>query len=278
MNMEWYLKDNDFVTNEKANFIGGNHTCLSLISMYSPHFYDEYFKNYLEDLVDKHINGGLTRYTCDYNDLINKRLDNELLKSLKKKEYTTIQINEFNQYSSLKTDYLFDIRENSIDDNYLYYENLKDYKNKDYMKYLKSVRINNYTKINESRFLGKKEKYDDIDVSKYKYLDTIDNHEIRKIIKSLDLSKKIKSNKNFIFIDYNLNHIDWKFDKEGNYIDESRFKDLENYGNNYEYSTKVLIDLVQYIKDNDKDSVIIIESDHGIHNKGIDEMKYYFNI
>ena len=271
-----YLKDNNFVTNERANFMGGNHTYLSLLSMYSPHFYDEYFKYYLDDLADKNINGGLTEYTCDYNDITNKRLDNELLKSLKRKDYTTIQINEFNQYSSLKTDYLFDIRENSIDDSYLYFEDLKEYKNNDYIKYIRSVRINTYTKLNENRFLGKKEKYDDIDISKYKYLNEIDNHEIKKIIKSLDLSKKIKSDKNFIFIDYNLSHLDWKFDKAGNYIDESKFRDLDSYGNNYEYSTKVLIDLIQYIKDNDNDPVIIVESDHGIHNKGIVEMKYYF--
>ena len=70
--------------------------------------------------------------------------------------------------------------------------------------------------------------------------------------------------------------MDWKYDKNGNFIDESKFRELENYGNNYEYSSKVLIDLIQYIKDNDKDPVIIIESDHGIHNKRIAEMKYYF--
>lgn len=273
-----YLKDNKFVTNEKANFMGGNHTYLSLISMYSPHLYDEYLKDYISDLSDKNINGGLTKYTCDYIDLTNKRLNNEFLNALKKKNYTTIQINEFNQYSSLKTDYLFDIKEGLLDDKYLYYEDLKDYNNEDYIKYIRGVRFNNYTKIAEIVFLGKKVRYDDIDVSKYKYLKNLDTNIIKKIIKSIDLSREIESDKKFVFIDFNLSHLDWMYDQNGNYIKQSKHKELESYGNNYEFSTKVLINIIQYIRDYDKDAVIIIESDHGIHNKKVYELGNYFKV
>ena len=50
------------------------------------------------------------------------------------------------------------------------------------------------------------------------------------------------------------------------------------YKGNYTYVSHLLVDLVQYIKDNDQDAVIVLQSDHGIHTVDCDELKRLLNV
>ena len=51
----------------------------------------------------------------------------------------------------------------------------------------------------------------------------------------------------------------------GNEINEIYGLNTNFYLGNYIYSNKLLIELLEYIRDNDEDAVIIVQSDHGIH-------------
>ena len=85
------------------------------------------------------------------------------------------------------------------------------------------------------------------------------------------------SDNKFVFVDFDLNHLYISFDKDGKEIEEyDNFKD--SYRDNYTYISYLLTDLVQYIKDNDNNSIIVLQSDHGIHILDCNELKELLNV
>ena len=119
--------------------------------------------------------------------------------------------------------------------------------------------------------------YDSMDVSDYYYIDNTYYWVAKAIVKGLDLSMDSDSN-NFVFVDYKLNHLPMTFDINGNVLDDSNYNNVSYYLGNYIYSTYLLVDILEFIKDNDEDSIIILQGDHGLHSLRSDWMMDYFDI
>ena len=104
-----YLNDNDYYINENASFINGHKTQRSLVALFNPNYYDKFYKKYLSELENVYLGkSNDISFNVGYYELEDKRLDNELFRALKKKDYTTVGIGEYNQYTSLDTDYYYD--------------------------------------------------------------------------------------------------------------------------------------------------------------------------
>ena len=74
-----------------------------------------------------------------------------------------------------------------------------------------------------------------------------------------------------------LNHLYISFDKDGNAIDYyDNFKNA--YKDNYTYISYLLVDLVEFIKQNDEKSIIVLQSDHGIHILECNELMKLLNV
>ena len=106
--------------------------------------------------------------------------------------------------------------------------------------------------------------YNDLDISNYPHINNTSYWQAKAIIKSIDDSQSISSNK-FLFIDYDLNHTEFSFDMMGNRLSEKESANLNNLVGNYIYSSVLLVDMVNYIKDIDENAVIILQGDHGLH-------------
>ena len=84
------------------------------------------------------------------------------------------------------------------------------------------------------------------------------------ILKGLDESMKI-DDKKFVFIDFKLNHDPFTFDVNGNIISEDLQYNAHYYLGNCIYSSYLLVDMLEFIENNDEDAVIIVQGDHGLH-------------
>lgn len=274
-----YLKDNDYYINEDASIINGHKTQRSLVSLFNPNYYDKFYKKYLSDLENVYLGKSKdTSFNVGYYELEDKRLDNELFRALKKKDYTTVGIGEYNQYTSLDTDYYYDYYIHDSDWKHIvdgreglrYIENSNsDLKKISYVHFIHSKSLSSstmfYNLIDDLNYLDYRDvDYNDFDTSEYEYIDNSIYWPAKAILKSLDESMNI-DNKKFVFIDYNLNHLYLTFDIYGNRLRDNDRVNLNYYDDNYIYSTYLLVDILKIIKNNDSDSVVILEGDHGIH-------------
>lgn len=275
-----YLEDNNYYLNEDANFVNGHKTQRSLVALFNPNYYDNFFKEYLDDIEDYYLDKkDNSSFNVSYYELEDKRFNNELFRSLKKKGYTTIGIGEYNQYTSLNTDYYYDyyvlglVTSHLIDGEEglrLITNDTKSKKrNLSYANFLHFGAIANntiiYDIVNSINYSNYEDvNYKDYDTSEYEYIDNSEYWVAKAILKGLDESMKIDDNR-FVFIDYNLNHLNLTFDKYGNRLDEENGMNLSYYVGNYIYSTYLLVDMLEFIKNNDEEAIIIIEGDHGIH-------------
>ncbi len=285
-----YLSNNNYYINDNASFIGGHRTATSLVALFNPYYYDNFYKDYLNNLED--VNLGKKKsfdYIVNYNELEDRRLNNELFNALKKKGYTTIGIGEYNQYTSFNTDYFYD---------YYFYDyymrHLVD--NKSGLRYIKKnnsnlrkllyIRLVHFKSfvyntifgnlIKDINLLDNKDiDYTDIDISNYGYINDTSYWPSKAIIKGINES--FKYDNRFLFIDYNLNHVPITFDSIGNKISDKYMYNLNYYNSNYDYSSLLLVDMLKYIHDNDKYGIIILESDHGIHTYTNDNLIKFFN-
>lgn len=274
------LGNMDFIINEDASFVGGHHTIVALNALINPNYYDNFLKNYIAENDKCNLNSCKTYSVVTYKDLSNRRIDSELINGLKKKGYTTIGINKFNQYTALDTDYVYDISleypdkckvpffknkyskeeiyKNSIRSHFneiaKKYYSYNELDNPFYEKYIKCNNLDNYPIINNCKFLP-----------------------IKEALIALDSSRSIDNNPKFYFIDNSIMHKYWNYDADGNFI-RMYNTDLNDFSDSYIYTTKIILEFIQYIKETDDNSVIIFQGDHGIHVLDTQILKDYFNV
>lgn len=289
MKMKNYLKDEDFYYNEKASLVADHKTQKALAALFNPNYYDNFLKEYLYDLEDVYLgNADNISYNVSTKELVDKRFNNELMSALKEKGYTTIGITKFNNYSSVKTDILYDYY-NFTDDHWHFPKKQELRKmtsnevknielNYNYMQLKEFFSYSIYSPIADNYIPFDHEviDYNDLDVSNYPEINANKYWQAKAILKSIDDSNEIDNK--FVFIDYDLNHTAFSFDATGNKLYKNNQYHLNSYVGNYMYSTNILIDIVNYIKDNDSDAIIILQADHGVHTIETDIIQNYFDI
>lgn len=281
-----YLDDNNFIINRDVSLRLGHRTQKALVALYNPYYYDNKEKKFLDEVEDYEDNKGKVHNYISYKELEDKRMNSELVRGLSDAGYTTYAVGLYNQHTSLNVDYFYD---------YNYYAGHYNHKGKNlelvlidkdinkiilnsYINYqiradlnLDNIDVHNKVYSNYKSLFKKVEKRD-VDLSEYKRLHSTLNEKVRKTVESLSYIYDDKSNSKFVFVDFDLNHIDVSYDRYGNEIDSySNFK--VDYRDNYIYTTYLLVDLVRYIKDNDDNAIIILQSDHGIHSMECDDLK-----
>ena len=133
---------------------------------------------------------------------------------------------------------------------------------KDFMKYMDGKKIDYNIRL---------------DKDKYKYISSSDYVMFKAIIKSVEDSRKKDKKSKFYFIDSDINHVKWDFDENGKRVNINN-TDLDYFDDNYVFSTKLLMEFVNYIKETDNDSIIIIQGDHGIHSIRDSIIKDYYKV
>lgn len=287
-----YLESNNFIINRNVVLPIGHRTQKSLVALFNPYYYDKKEKKFLDEYEKNTDN---PKYKVNnyitYEEIRDKRLNSELLQGLSSAKYTTYGVGLYSQYSSLNTDYYYDFNyfgssrkhneknlklsliDNSVDkkilSNYIDYQIISDINPKE--TFIKDVGFDFFA----SKFKSVKNK--EIDLSNYKYLNSTSNEKTKKIVEGLSYTFDDTRDNKFVFVDFDLNHLYISFDKEGNEIEGyDNFKDA--YRDNYTYISYLLTDLVQYIKDNDNNSIIVLQSDHGIHILDCNELKELLNV
>lgn len=279
-----YLDDNKFIVNSDASFYSTGHTLQSLAALYNPKYYDMVLKEYFDNVNNDNFNDKI----ITFDKLTDKRLNNELFASLKEKDYKLVSITEFNHYSAFYTDYIFDYynfqhsKEQDLD-----YMTSEDFSYDEFMKFiyyshfktLGDVTFTHYFTDNYNFLKHKEIDYNKFDFSKCPSIDKGDYWKAKAMIASLDMMyKKDIDNSLFTFIDFELNHTPWVLDENGKKVNTNKEGfSLENYVANYEYSTKVLSEMIDFIKSNDQNAIIILQADHGIHTVTARKVKKYFD-
>ena len=277
-----YFDDNNYSYNEDATLVAGHTTQKALVALFNPYYYDNFYEEYLTELENSYLDRKInTSFLVGYNELQEKRLNNELFKALEKKNYTTVAISEFNPYTSFYTNYFYDYYYFSYDNRYIDSNNndfrlLKNNSKMMMQSYIRFIHLKSliYRTLfkdiaNDVNYLNYDYvDYENFDTSNYKYIDESMNKSnywpAKAILKGLDESMSI-DDKKFVFVNFKLNHDPYTFDREGNVIDESMQYIANYYLGNYIYSTYLLVDMLEYIKNNDDDAIIIVQGDHGIH-------------
>ena len=281
-----FLGENNFYYNSKATLIAGHQTQKALPALFSPNYYDNHLKEYLYDLEDTYLEKkDKTSYNISMSEIRDKKINNELLLALDKKDYKTISITKFNNYSGINTDIIYDYYNKTIGNHWHLTEKqeLRLMTEKGRKNINTSYLLNQFKEIltysifspyvdNMVTYDYKTVDYNDLDMSKYPEINKTNYWQIKAIMKSLDETKDIKENK-FVFIDYDLNHTALLFNADGSYLSPSDYARVSKYTGHYVYAYKLLIEMVQYIKDNDPEGIIIIQSDHGLHTfPNLDEL------
>lgn len=289
-----YLDSNGFYLNENASLVAGHTTPTSLVALFNPYYYDNFFKGYLYDLEDVYLKKKKrTDFLVNFYELEDKRLNNELFRALKKKKYTTIGIADFNSYTGFYTDYFYDfyhfgyyMRQLGNENNEL--KLLKDNSRNELLAYIRFNHIKSITGKTLFYNITDKANFLDYEIVDYSNFDTTNYYFIndatkrsgfwltQSMLKSLDEVNKI-NNEKFVFLDFKLSHDPFTFDSYGNIIGEDIKLNVDSYLGNYTYSTYLLRDLLSYIKNNDEDAVIIVQADHGLHTIDDNIMLEYFD-
>ena len=274
-----YFRNNDYFLNEDASFVNGRKTQRSLVALFNPYYYDNFYGDYLSELEDVYMDRrSNTSFNVSYYELEDKRLNNELFRAFESKGYTTIGIGEFNQYTSFDTDYYYDFYVHSPEFVHLVpgkewlrsiSSSNSDLRKLSYIRFMHSRSILDntmfYNLLGDFNYLEYDNiNYNNYDYSDYRYINNTTYWPAKAILKSLDMSMKV-DDKKLVFIDYNLNHLYLTYDIFGNRLSEDDRANLNYYDDNYIYSSYLLVDMLEFIRNNDPDGVIVIEGDHGIH-------------
>lgn len=285
--LENYLNNNNYIVNENAKLVAGHSTQTALAALFNPYYYDNFFGDYLKELEKTFLNNNKkTSFIVNYNELSEKRLNNELFNALDSKDYTTIAIADYNQYTSFNTDFYYDY--------FVFHETFKHLTEKKELRYIElndnnKFNIELYNQFNYFRGLlnttflypvvddfnslnYKVLDYNDLDMSDYPRIENTSYWGMKAILKSVNHSLNINDNK-FVFIDYKLNHLPLTYDAFGNELSENCTFNLNFYLGNYIYSSRLLIELLDYIKTHDENAIIVVQGDHGIHSLKDTEMK-----
>lgn len=292
-----YFKENNYYFNKDGSLVAGHRTQRALAAMFNPKYYDEFLKDYLFELEDTFLEKkDNTSYIVDFYELEEKRFNNELFNALKNKNYTLVGIGEYTSHTSLDVDYYFDYYDyisnyygqyTSLENNKLRLIKNEDnsiFKRKIYARFTHSKNLYNQTMLHDiinNSVPIKHEiiKYQNFDTSKYKNIDSVyQNYNYwlpKAILKGINYSKDLPNNK-FVFIDFNLNHDPYLFDHTGNLLPKGNNKEIYKYLGNYIYSSILLTEMLDFIHETDKDAIIIVQGDHGIHTVENEQMTKYF--
>ena len=271
-----YFNINDYYYNPNARLDIGHATSRSLVALFNPVYYDDFYHDYLIDL-EKYFarEKKKTDFIVSYYELEDKRINNELFQALEEKNYETIVIGDFNPHIAFYADHYYD---------YYHYLGLGDLKRE--LRYFdrddnSKFRLNSQIKIihsgslfsktvlnqfvNELNILNYKSiDYNDINLSNYLETNNTEYWYSRAVFKGIQDS--YSDNKaQFTFIDYKLGHYPLTFDSNGNYLSVEQQNSLDYYFDNYVYSMKLLFENLDYIKKVDKDAIIVVQGDHGIN-------------
>lgn len=291
-NLNDYLESNNFIINRNIVLPVGHRTQKSLVALFNPYYYDKKEKKFLEE-YEKNTDNPKYKVTnyITYEELRDKRLNSELLQGLSSAKYTTYGVGIYSQYSSLNTDYYYDFNYFGSSRKHneknlklsLIDKNVSENVLNNYINYQITIDVNpNESIIKDmgfdyfaSKFKSVKNRR--IDLSNYSYLNSTSNEKTKMVVEGLSYVFDDTSDNKFVFVDFDLNHLYISFDKDGNEIEDyDNFKD--SYRDNYIYISYLLTDLIQYIKDNDNNSIIVLQSDHGIHILDCNELKESLNV
>ena len=289
-----YLKRNHYSYNEKASLIVGHRTQSALVALFNPYYYDHFFKDYLMELQDNFIHERDSSFMVNFYELEEKRLNNELFQALKKKDYTTIAIADFNQYTGFYTDYFYDFytydtegKQVTDKQEFRYMDNHNMTK-KDQFKLLSFMRFNHFKTLLDKTILYPTLEnvnyldyevvpYQEEDISESSYTDKSNYWISKAILSGIHDSLDIKDKK-FVFIDFKLNHLPITFNAYGDFLLPDNQLNLGYYSSNYSYSTKLLVEILDYIRKNDENAMIVIQGDHGLHMLEDDLLRNYFGV
>ena len=281
-----YLVKNNFMINRNAFLVSGHRTQRALVALFNPYYYDNKEKAIIEELDtaikndDKTIKNYIT-----YGELRDKRMNSEFLRGLASAGYTTYGIGLYNQYTSINTDYYYYYNYYKADVNHLG-KNLtlkkidKNTKKKDLERFINMQILGNlylnpkvFSRMDYMKFLkGTEEvKTSDLDLSDYEYLNSTPNEKVKMLIGGLNDIYTNGEERKFVFVDFDLNHLYISYDKDGN-EEHGQNNFVDGYRENYIYLSHLLVDVVEYINNNDPNSIIILQGDHGIHVLGCDNM------
>lgn len=281
-----YLEDGEFYYNNTIFNNGGN-TALSLVALYNPEYYDNFFKEYLDSyslaFVDSKAN---LPYLVSYDDLVSRRQNNELFNALALKKYKFSAITQFNAYSSFYADYMLSYYDYLDEIDKLHYAKKKD--NSDFVLNIQSdiTRMNSLFDLTVFGSLFKNmdfRKYELLDVNDFDYsknsiINDTDYWYARAILKGLNVVDIENENKLFTFIDLTLNHAPWLYDENGKKVNNDLTgESVTNYIDNYKHSTDLIMEIVDYIKSMDSDAIIVLQGDHGIHTVDANYLKNHFD-
>lgn len=271
------LNKMNVVNYEDSSFVGGHHTITALNAMINPDYYDNYLKDYLNEKDKCEFTKCKTKYVPTFKNLHYRRIDNELIKGLKEKGYTTISITEYNQYVSLKTDHIYDTFRTQDSCKVPYFKGINN--NDDIYKDVLKIHLEQLLKYDNINInmVNNATKYIPCnkDINNYKNISKVDSQ--KQILTAIIDSKDKDNNPKFYFIDNVLIHKYWNYDSEGNFI-RSYNTDLNDYDDCYRYVSKVILEYINYIKENDPNSIIIFQGDHGIHVLEDDILKEIYKI
>lgn len=288
-----YFDKNGYYLQEDASLVAGHNTQRSLVALFNPNYYDEFYGDYVNDLEDFYLKKKKkTDFVVDYYELESKRFNNELFSALDKKGYNTYAIGEFNAYTSFDVDYYYDFyyydivnRYVDTDDSLRLVEGNSDFRLLSYTRFVHSKSLVSRTildgLLSDVNFLD----YDDVDYSDYdvsgrKYISRVlndDDFEIpTAILRGLD--DVVSGDNNFSFVDFRFCHEPFTFDYNGDIVSDVLMFNLDRYLGNYIYSSYLLTDVLDFIRDNDEDAVIIVQGDHGLHTRTDAEMMEYFDV
>ena len=289
-----YLKRNNYSYNVNASLVAGHRTQSALVALFNPYYYDHFFKDYLMELQDSLIQERDPSFMVNYYELEEKRLYNELFEALEKKDYTTVAISDFNPYTGLYTDYFYDFfaydkegKQVTDKQEFRYMDN-HNRNNQDQVKLLSFMRFNHFKSLLYTTMLFPLIEninyldyevipYQEEDFSEYSYTDKSHYWISKATLSGIHDSLKIDEKK-FVFIDFKLNHLPITFNAYGDLLLPDNKFNLGYYSSNYSYSTKLLAELLDYIRKNDENAVIFVQGDHGLHTLDDKLMKNYFGI
>ena len=262
------LEAMNFMVNTDASFAGGQHTMSALNALYNPKYYDDFFKDYLDEYEKCRIDSCITKESTSMKDMIYIRHNNELLQGLKKQNYTTISIAEFVQYSSFDTDYVYDLWNIEKDYKIKYFKN--NYTQEQLYHQILKAHLQNFSGIPFHSDLAQKEMTPTFNNAKYPW--------IKRIMFSLeDTYEKNLNDPKFYFMDITLVHQHWNYDENGKLIRQKNDNPAD-FDKTYVYTLRVLMEILSYIQEKDPNAIVIVQGDHGMHTLPENTLKQYYHI
>lgn len=288
-----YFDINGYYHNNSASLVAGHATHRSLAALFNPIFYDEFYKEYLFDLERVFLKEKKnTKFIVGYDELEEKRLNNELFQALRLANYETIAIADYSSYTSFYTDKFYDFYYYS-DDGIGFSNPSKELRYINMDKTSK-FRLKSYIRFNHSRLLFYNTcfyplihninyldydtyDYSNIDLNDFPYINSTDYWNSKAILYSIANSYDDDKSQ-FYFIDYKLTHYPLFFDRNGDKLDDDYSYKLDYYSGNYIYAFNILKDMLEYIKSFDNEAVIVIQGDHGLHVYKDEELMKMLNL